>query len=244
MTKNDKKVAWRRLRGRHNSIHEREQVVVSMSSLGGRLRVAVTAVALATGVFGYFDRASATDMPPPPQAVTPGPAPAQSDWWPLLSSSLYHPERFELRGGVFAHAIASPEAGSVDANLELVAPKFFVIPWLPEYLTPRFHVGGIANFVGKTSYVYAGALWTFNLTPTWFVEGFLGGLVHNGNLDDNASDMNGLGCRWAFQSGGSIGYRLSDRRSVMGTFDHLSNGQICIYNKGINDYGLRAAYSF
>ena len=36
--------------------------------------------------------------------------------------TLYHPERFELRGGLFAHAIASPEAGSVDANLELVAP--------------------------------------------------------------------------------------------------------------------------
>lgn len=30
----------------------------------------------------------------------------------------------------------------------------------------------------------------------------------------------------------------------MGTFDHLSNGELCSLNKGINDYGLRAAYSF
>ena len=56
--------------------------------------------------------------------------------------------------------------------------------------------------------------------------------------------MNGLGCRWAFHSGGSVGYRLDDRWSVLGTFDHLSNATLCPYNKGINDYGLRAAYSF
>jgi hypothetical protein len=245
MTNKDKKVVWRRLRGMPQ-FHSQKR-----TSRGVDEPFVATVACCGYGR-GADDRriwvlrscVSATDMLPPPPAATPGPAPAQSDWWPLLSSSLYHPERFELRGGVFAHALASPEAGSVDANLELVAPRFFVIPWLPEYLTPRFHVGGIANFNGKTSYVYAGALWTFNLTQSWFVEGFFGGLIHNGNLDDNASDMNGLGCRWAFHSGGSIGYRLSDRWSVMGTFDHLSNGQICTYNKGINDYGLRAAYSF
>ncbi len=87
-------------------------------------------------------------------------------------------------------------------------------------------------------------LWTYNVTPRWFVEGFFGGLIHNGNLDDISDNMNGLGCRWAFHSGGSIGYRLNDRWSVMGTFDHLSNGQLCSLNKGINDFGLRAAYSF
>ena len=192
--------------------------------------------AMAAGLRVQCGGASATDLPPPP--------PSSSSSVIFSPSTLYHPERFDLGGGFFAHAIASPEAGSVDANLELAAPKIFVIPWLPEYLTPRFHVGGIANFNGKTSYVYAGALWTFNITRSWYVEGFFGGLVYNGNLDDNASDMNGLGCRWAFHSGGSIGYRLSDRWSVMGTFDHHSNAQICTNNKGINDYGVRAAYSF
>jgi lipid A 3-O-deacylase len=157
--------------------------------------------------------------------------------------TLYHPERFELRGGLFAHAVASPEAGSVDANFELVAPRFFVIPGLPDYFTPRFHVGGIGNFAGRTSYVYAGTVWTFNLTPRWFAEGFFGGLIHNGNLDDSASNMNGLGCRWGFHSGGSIGYRLNERWSVMGTFDHLSNAETCPFNKGINDWGLRVGYS-
>jgi len=80
--------------------------------------------------------------------------------------------------------------------------------------------------------------------PTWFAEGFFGGLIHNGNLDDNSSTMNGLGYRWAFHSGGYIGYRLNDCWNVMGTFNYLSNGEICTYNKGINDYGLRVGYSF
>jgi hypothetical protein len=192
--------------------------------------------AMAAGLWVQGGVASATDLPPPP--------PAQSDSSVIFAPpTLYHPERFELRGGLFAHAVASPEAGSVDANLELVAPRFFTIPGLPDYLTPRFHVGGIGNFAGRTSYVYAGALWTFNLTPTWFAEGFFGGLIHTGHLDDSADNMNGLGCRWAFHSGGSIGYRLNDRWSVMGTFDHLSNGEICAFNKGINDWGLRIGYS-
>ena len=74
-------------------------------------------------------------------------------------------------------------------------------------------------------------------------EGFFSELVHNGNFDDVSDHMNGLGCRWAFHSGGSIGYRLNDRWSVMGTFDHLSNAEICPYNKCINDWGLRIGYS-
>ncbi len=182
--------------------------------------------------------AAATDL------AAPSPTVRSADTQVLFGQSLYHPERFELRGGIFAHAIASPEAGSVDLNLELVAPKFFVIPGLPEYFTPRFHVGGMVNFAGKTSYVYAGGLWTFNITQRWFVEGFFGGLVHNGHLDDLSDNMNGLGCRWAFHSGGSVGYRFNDRWSVLGTFDHLSNAQLCTNNKGINDYGLRVSYSF
>jgi hypothetical protein len=141
MTKKDKKVVWRRLRGMPQ-FHSQKR-----TSRGVDEPFVATVACCGYGR-GAGDRRI---------WVLPRPAPAQSDWWPLLSSSLYHPERFELRGGVFAHALASPEAGSVDANLELVAPRFFVIPWLPEYLTPRFHVGGIANFNGKTSYVYAGA---------------------------------------------------------------------------------------
>ena len=193
----------------------------------------MAAVLLSVTSFG----ASASDLAPPASSNSTNSAIV------FAPPALYHPERFELRGGLFAHAIASPEGGSADLNLEVVAPRFFTIPGLPDYFTPRFHVGGIGNFAGRISYVYAGALWTYNFNANWFGEGFFGGLVHNGNLDDVSDHMNGLGCRWAFHSGGSIGYRLNDRWSVMGTFDHLSNAEIFLYNKGINDWGLRIGYS-
>jgi hypothetical protein len=195
--------------------------------------VVMAAVLLSVTSFG----ASASDLAPPASSNSTNSAIV------FAPPALYHPERFELRGGLFAHAISSPEGGSADLNLEVVAPRFFTIPGLPDYFTPRFHVGGIGNFAGRTSYVYAGALWTYNFNANWFGEGFFGGLVHNGNLDDVSDHMNGLGCRWAFHSGGSIGYRLNDRWSVMGTFDHLSNAELCPYNKGINDWGLRIGYS-
>ena len=136
--------------------------------------------------------ASASDLAPPAASSN-----STNSAIVFAPPTLYHPERFELRGGLFAHAISSPEGGSADLNLEVVAPRFFTIPGLPDYFTPRFHVGGIGNFAGRTSYVYAGALWTYNFNANWFAEGFFGGLVHNGNLDDVSDHMNGLGCRWA-----------------------------------------------
>jgi hypothetical protein len=210
-----------------------------MYELELRSGVALAAAAVLAVVLSA-SKAAATDLAPPPPPPMISPSTSSLVFGP---PTLYHPERFEIRGGVFAHAVGSPEAGSADLNLELVAPRFFTVPFLPDYLTPRFHIGGIANLAGKTSYIYAGGLWTFNLTPRWFAEGFFGGLVHNGELDDISTTMNGLGCRWAFHSGGSIGYRVSDRWSVLGTFDHLSNATLCTNNKGINDFGLRLGYS-
>jgi hypothetical protein len=203
------------------------------------LRSAAVFAAAVLALALLVNEAAATDLAPPPPTIV-NPSTSSLIFGP---PTFYHPERFEIRGGVFAHAIGSPEEGSADLNLELVAPRFFTIPFLPDYLTPRLHIGGMGNLAGRTSYVYAGGLWTFNLTPRWFAEGFFGGIVHNGELSDVSTTMNGLGCRWAFHSGGSIGYRLSDRWSVMGTFDHLSNATLCTNNKGINDYGLRLGYS-
>ena len=55
---------------------------------------------------------------------------------------------------------------------------------------------------------------------------------------------NALGCRVLFHHGVSIGYRLTDNWSVMGTFAHISNGTLCSRNVGQNDYGVRLGYTF
>lgn len=163
---------------------------------------------------------------------------------------------FEARFGAFAHGVGSLEQGSVDINAELVFPQLWDLHnrynWLHlddswSWLIPRPHVGGMFNTDGRTSYVYGGALWTYNVTRKIFLEGFLGGAVHNGVLAGDATH-NSLGCRVLFHVGGSAGYRIMPRWSVLFTFDHISNGNAvlnaCSSNVGLNEYGVRLGYAF
>ena len=98
--------------------------------------------------------------------------------------------------------------------------------------------------------LYAGGLWRFPVPylNRVFVEAFFDGAVHNGSLEDSPG-MNALGCNPLFHVGGSVGYELSERWSLVGTFDHLSNGRRvfgtdCNRNVGVNSYGLRVGYRF
>jgi lipid A 3-O-deacylase len=155
---------------------------------------------------------------------------------------------WEIRAGAFAHAVGSAEEGSVDLNAEIIFPKLIGPSGFWSYLVPHLHVGGMLNLAGKTSSVYAGGLWRFPVFDRFFVEGFFGGTVHNGSLED-APGRNALGCNPAFHVGASVGYEFSDRWSLVFTYDHLSNGRVvfgtnCERNVGLNNYGLRLGYRF
>ena len=112
------------------------------------------------------------------------------------------------------------------------------------------------NLDGRTSSVYAGALWTFPLPHHFFAELFFDGEAHNGYLTPDAPPGHSdLGCRYMFHDGGSLGYKFSPRWTLMFTFDHQSNGRdefgtqcdglgANTPNQGVNDYGLRIGYSF
>ena len=114
-------------------------------------------------------------------------------------------------------------------------------------LLPRPHVGAMINTNDKTSYVYVGALWTYDFSNRIFAETFVGGALHNGELNGDSSHA-ALGCDPLFHVGGSLGYRFTQRWSVMFTFDHISDGNLllraCPHNQGLNEYGLRLGYSF
>jgi len=162
-------------------------------------------------------------------------------------------DRFEFRFGVGAHGVGSVESGSVDLNPEIVFPqlRLFGVPADPawSWIVPRFHVGGMINTAGRTSFGYAGLLWTYQFTNGFFLEGFLGGAVHNGSLNgDPANHEAALGCRVLFHVGASLGYRFTPQWSLMATFDHVSNGNAaldaCGRNQGLNQYLVRAAYTF
>ena len=76
-------------------------------------------------------------------------------------------------------------AGGRDGSANLTGEILFAKPFtasdlFTSYFIPRPHVGGSLNFDGQTSFAYAGLSWTIDVTPDVFVEGSLGGAVHNG----------------------------------------------------------------
>ncbi|MDQ0394610.1 acyloxyacyl hydrolase [Labrys monachus] len=148
----------------------------------------------------------------------------------------------EVRLGGMAHAPWSPEAGGVDLNAEVLFAK----PWgtADEWWLPRPHVGTTINFDGKTSTVYAGATWQYNITSWAFVEASFGGSLNNGETQDLHNDTNPLGCHALFRESASLGYNLTEHWRIMATAEHSSNAGLCDYNRGLTNYGIRVGYKF
>ena len=158
-----------------------------------------------------------------------------------ISQPLYHPERWEVRASGYAHCCFVERGAAIGGAI--VAPRLFLIPHLPELFSPRIMVGGNASLQGHTSYGFASLLFTWNVTRRFFLEPFVGVAVSNGVSAGDATH-NAIGCTTLIHSGGNIGYRVDDRWSVMLTLDHVSNGNLCSRNVGVNNYGAKVGYSF
>lgn len=185
---------------------------------------------LGCGVGGAF----ASDLPP---AVD-----KQSIRTAVFDPDIYRSDRFEIRGGGFYHC-CFVETGSPAFGLELVTPRPFTLPGIHEFFIPRLHLGGVVDTGGHTSYGFAGLLFTYNITKRFFFEPFIGVAFSNGKALGDA-DHNAIGCTTLIHSGANVGYRLDDRWSVMLSVDHISNGNICSRNVGVNNYGGKIGYSF
>jgi lipid A 3-O-deacylase len=156
----------------------------------------------------------------------------------------------EFRMGFSAQDPWGPEGDDGSANLTgeiLLAKPFTASDLFTSYFIPRPHIGGSVNFDGRTSFAYTGLTWTFDVTPSLFVEGSLGGAIHNGEDNKSAdpfSHHQALGCSPLFRESGSVGVRLSANWSVMATIEHLSNAGACSENRGLTNVGARVGYSF
>jgi len=204
-------------------------------------RLWVAAVAGAIAVMLGAPAAFAADIPPPAPEAYPVKA-------PVVVSDLYDPNRWEVRFGGFAHGVGSVEKQTWDVNGELVFAKFWAPTGWWSVLVPRLHVGTNWNTGGKTDVVYGGLLWTVPVWGRFFVEGFLDGAWTDGSLVGSPTQV-ALGCRAQFHVGGSVGYHLTSNWSILGTFDHVSNGSglglsDCARNQGLNNYGARMSYAF
>jgi hypothetical protein len=155
----------------------------------------------------------------------------------------------EFRFGLSAQDPWGAEGRDGSANLSgelLLAKPFTASDLFTSYFIPRPHVGGSVNFDGRTSFAFAGLSWTFDVTPNLFVEGSLGGAIHDGKgtVRDPLDDHQALGCSTLFREAGSVGVRLSANWSVMATIEHLSNAGACSDNRGLTNVGARVGYSF
>jgi lipid A 3-O-deacylase len=169
-------------------------------------------------------------------AAMPAPPPSAVYSPPLLS---------EIRLGFSIQDPVSPESGSGNVTGEVLASKFWRTNDWTDPLIPRLHVGGSANFRDDTSFAYAGFTWTFDVTPQIFVEGTFGGAVHNGDTSPIARPgQSALGCSPLFRESASVGFRFSERWSLMGTVEHMSNAGLCSQNRGLTNIGVRLGYTF
>jgi len=125
--------------------------------------------------------------------------PADLDAPPPLKSEWYDPSRGELRVGGFA-SVYGPEYGKASVGVAFVLPKprFDLPNGVPDYAVPRIQLGGMFNLSGGTSFGHADLLWTWNMTPRWFFEPYVGVAVHNGQLDGPDPSKASLGCRVSF----------------------------------------------
>lgn len=169
-----------------------------------------------------------------------------ADPYGTLPAPVAKPRLFELRLGVYAHDPISPEKGGADVNGELLFdpfPRDRSSLW--GALAPRLHVGGTGGFSGKTSQVYGGLTWTWDISQRIFVEGGFGAAVHNGKTTLLPQPgFNTMGCGWGFHEQGTLGYRLSETWSVMATIEHTSNSGLCKQNRGLTNVGVRLGYTF
>jgi hypothetical protein len=154
---------------------------------------------------------------------------------------------FELRLGGFAHDPQSPEQGSGDLNAEILfggpAPTPANSLWNGLVLRPQ--LGSTVNFAGKTSAIYGGLAATMTLGHGLFAEASFGGAANDGKTGLVVpSGYNAMGCALSFHENASIGYRLSESWSLMGTIEHFSNEGLCVRNRGLTNYGARLGYAF
>src|SRR5258708_646298 len=153
---------------------------------------------------------------PPPPAPPPYVAPYVAPPAPPARSGLYDPYRVELRFGGFLHGVGGAEKGTYDLSPELVLPRLplFRDQWW-SFFVPRPHLGALANLEGRTSSIFAGALWSLPLPYRTFFELFADGSIHNGVERNPLPGHSGLGCPALFHVGGSLRSAITEHCTAM-----------------------------
>jgi len=157
----------------------------------------------------------------------------------------------EVKAGILAHDVGflghHLEKGP-DVNLEML----FTPPDLLAVIgSPRPHIGADINTAGKTSDGYFGLTWGIMLIQSLFgagdgvfINGSLGGAVHDGYINSGPPNRKLLGTRVLFRESAELGYQLVPGISMSALLDHISNANIGRHNMGITSAGARLGFKF
>jgi hypothetical protein len=159
---------------------------------------------------------------------------------------------WEARLGLGAANPGGRESGLLNFGGEILTPRITTLnDRFANAFVPRFHLGSSLNANG-TQYAYAGATWTFDVTQSVFLEASLGGAVNNGKtgavIPENRLNV---GCNTGARGAAALGFRLSDRWSLIATLEHFSTTG-CSDNpvanagspRGPSNFGARLGYTF
>lgn len=159
---------------------------------------------------------------------------------------------WEARFGLGAANPGGRESGLLNLGGELLTPRVATLnDRFANAFVPRFHLGSSLN-VNGTQYAYAGATWTFDVSQSVFVEASLGAALNNGKtgvvIPENRLNV---GCNTGARGAAALGFRLSDRWSLIATLEHFSTTG-CSDNplanagnpRGPSNFGARLGYTF
>lgn len=172
-----------------------------------------------------------------------------------ISDNPAHPNRY--RGDPFAGIVHEVSLGALrhdlgpfthqdeERSLDLHVEVRFVSPaFLKGIGRPYPHVGANINTSGQTSQVFAGLSWEWELDGGLFAGFSLGAAVHDGETTKPTLDRKQLGCALLFRESVNIGYRWDDRNGIALLGDHISNANLCRYNEGLENVGVRYQHRF
>lgn len=159
---------------------------------------------------------------------------------------------WEARFGLGTANPGGRESGLLNVGGELLTPRIASLnDRLANAFVPRFHLGSSLN-VNGTQYAYAGATWTFDVSQSVFLEASLGAAVNNGKTGFVVPENRlNVGCNAGARSAAALGFRLSDRWSLIATLEHFSTTG-CSDNpvanagnpRGPSNFGARLGYTF
>ena len=157
----------------------------------------------------------------------------------------------ELRLGALAHDAGifgnNKEPGAdLNAELRFVSPEFLRVIG-----APRPPLGVSVNTSGATDQAYFGLTWTltllrglFSSSDNLFLDGSLGGSVHDGELDTSRVDRKSLGSRFLFRESLELGWSFIPSQSISVMLDHISNAGLARRNQGLDTIGMRYGIRF